>query len=1139
MYSKFPLTTLLILLCSGAFAEDALRSVNLQLKWDHQFQFAGYYAAQWKGFYAEEGLDVTFTPRVNPDKSLKTVHIELAEGRADFAIGGPDLLQYVDAGYPFVLLSSLYQRSPFSFVVLDQSDIFSVADLYQSCIGTTHDFGEMELKTLFLKEGFQLEGVNWGEFKFGLESLIDNSCPVVITYGVSAKWAAKEKDLKVRELKSEHFGIQFYGDVLYTRELLATQEPQFVEAFRKASMKGWQYALDHPNEIARMIDQKLNRVFIYKDNFEYNILSADEIRILTNYPITQLGHSNYERWKKIQSYLYEIGVVETQDLSPKFIFDYEKLQQNQLKSSKRILLYFSIVLVGVILIFGFLSWRKRGRESLLVSEKTQLLETQSLLNTILNLVPIKIYWKDKESRFIGGNQSFLEDCRLNSVEEIKGKKDSDMPWANLAELYRKDDLDVMNGGVGQFSGEIKFESARRGVQWVKSQKIPLKDSGGNVIGVLGSYQHITEFKEALAASNREKQKSTTLANRLKSLIDFSPDMIFYKDYLDTDGLYVICNGYFEEWLGLTERDIIGKKDTDLFSKVMAEQFRQEDLSILKTKQTYHKEMYLAFASGRQRLYDFVKLPVIGKDGRVEGVLGVARDITEERESRNIYDAVFTVSKDAYFVLGVDGAISNCNQAAVDMIGVSTKADLIGLRLIRDFTPERQSDGRLSVDVVKQANRNVNESDDGISLTHNFEHKDINGHPLYVDVFLARLGEPGHTPILVQWHDVSESKFKQDQLEQARKGAESLAQAKALFLANMSHEIRTPLNAIVGLSQLAVKSTDQDKISKYISNIHGSSHHLLQIVNDILDYSKLEADKVQLERLPVDIKHLVDQIVKMYLEQAEGKSLSLTSSWTENVPDQVLGDATRIKQILTNLVSNAIKFTENGSVEVSLDTDGEWFVLSVTDTGVGIDQSKLENLFDPFTQEDISTTRQYGGTGLGLSICHSLTQLMGGEIQVISQKTKGTTFSVRLPMVVTDAGIAPKQDTVLAPDLSNKRILIAEDNPLNQMVIEELLSETRAQLDIVNDGQAAVASIETKDYDLVLMDIQMPVLDGLSAVKKIREMGYGNLMVVALTANSGDDEKNKALGAGMNDFVTKPVDQAQLFSKLTYWLNPHP
>lgn len=394
-------------------------------------------------------------------------------------------------------------------------------------------------------------------------------------------------------------------------------------------------------------------------------------------------------------------------------------------------------------------------------------------------------------------------------------------------------------------------------------------------------------------------------------------------------------------------------------------------------------------------------------------------------------------------------------------------------------------------------------------------------------------------------DITDQKRVQETLQQARDAAVAASRAKSDFLANMSHEIRTPMNGVLGMTGLALELATDPVQREYLSLVRSSADSLMGVINEVLDFSKIEAGHMHIEFTDVVLRPWLDEIVRPLQMRAREKGLNFVLDLADDLPAQLRTDGLRLRQILTNLVSNAIKFTAEGGVTVRLHVvghrpDGEMLLaLDVIDTGIGIAPDKQRLIFEPFSQADGSITRQFGGTGLGLSICHRLCSLLGGSIGLESSLGEGTTFRVRVPVTAvplsSGSSDLPPTTTMNPPPNGPLRILLAEDHPVNQKVAQIMLTKSGHSVELAADGAQAVEAASQGDFDLILMDVQMPVMDGLEATRRIRahegEQQRPRVTIIAMTANAREEDRQVCLEAGMDDFVSKPIRMATLLEKL--------
>lgn len=520
--------------------------------------------------------------------------------------------------------------------------------------------------------------------------------------------------------------------------------------------------------------------------------------------------------------------------------------------------------------------------------------------------------------------------------------------------------------------------------------------------------------------------------------------------------------------------------------------------------------------------------------QAEQMKALISDVTAQKLLSKYSLSLIEASHDPLFAVSIDGKITDMNNASEKVTGVS-RENLIGSDFIEYFTdPDKARDGYQQVfakSFVADYPLTIKDAELTEVLVNGSVYKDDKGNVLGV-VVVAR--------------DVTAQKRFENELIEAKSNAECATlkaeestKLKEAFLANMSHEIRTPMNAIIGFSDILVKRKLGEQEKEYVKIIKSAGEKLLTIINDILDISKIEAGMMTFEENSFSVKDTFKSLNVMLMEKANEKNIELLFSCDKNVPDVLLGDHTRLTQIIINLTSNAIKFTEKGRVYVHAKVRQlmDKIILlefSIKDTGIGIPKDKLEQIFERFRQAESHTTRKYGGTGLGLSIAKQLVELQGGTLSVESELNMGSVFSFCIPYKITkqtQPKLAISKKNYIMKDMINLNILLVEDNKLNVKLILSLFSENNLKLVVAENGKIGIEKIKETGFDIILMDMEMPVMNGYEATSVIRKEMKSKIPIIAMTAHAMAGERERCLSLGMNEYLSKPIDANMLFEKM--------
>ncbi|MGH9350821.1 MAG: PAS domain S-box protein [Terriglobia bacterium] len=664
---------------------------------------------------------------------------------------------------------------------------------------------------------------------------------------------------------------------------------------------------------------------------------------------------------------------------------------------------------------------------------------------------------------------------------------------------------------------------------------------------LGSKEH--EYAEFV---RRAMQRESQHERRYRELLDNSSDIVYTHDL---DGKLITWSKAGELITGYTQREVFQKNIADLALPEQRETVRAWARQISEGRGPATFELVVSDRNGSPVALD-VSTRAITQEGRPAGILGFARDITARKRAEEALKqselrlrTVVTNVPVILFAVDRAGVFTLCEGKGLEALGL--KPGALAGRSVHNLD-------RFLPGIGSTFSRAI--SGETFTATH-----EAGGLIYEGQVTPVRDSRGEVTGLIGIAAEVTERKKAEEATEKARKAAEAASRAKSEFLANMSHEIRTPMNGILGMTELALETELTAEQREYLETVKLSGDALMAVINDVLDFSKIEAGKLDFDESEFDLRDLLESTLKPFVIKGRQKGLKVLCSVQPNVPVELLGDSGRLRQVLTNLLGNAIKFTAQGSVKVGVEAevvDGKEALLrfEVADTGIGIPQDKQGVIFEAFAQADGSTTRKYGGTGLGLTITKRIVEMMGGAIGVESEPDRGSNFYFTLAFPLANAlppaGALPQMESArdesaldlaysLKPEAKGRmlKILLVEDHPANQKLARFLLEKYGYRVEAANDGMEAIAALQKEasdPFDLVLMDIQMPRMDGFEATTMIRRMQKGSgkrVPVVAMTAHAMKGDKERCLNAGMDGYVSKPVRRSEIIGtieRLTGW-----
>jgi len=709
---------------------------------------------------------------------------------------------------------------------------------------------------------------------------------------------------------------------------------------------------------------------------------------------------------------------------------------------------------------------------------------------------------------------------------------------SILSLIHPDDVDELMAfhlkesdlkGIPAYSGEYRLRKKSGEYRWVEDKSREILDQEGRVVLHEGLLQDITERKKSREEILRSQDRYRVLASNIPLTSVF---------LIDKDLRYIVAQGSTMRNWGMKPSDFEGKTLSEVHKNNLSEIEPSVKTALLE-KEDVNKILIF-----RKRVYEMVIKPIL-HEGEVEYALGILRDINEEfeakenlRKSEEKYRRLVEESTEIIFSMNSDLTLTYVSPNVNQFLGYEPSEVLH--RKLTEFLHESDL-----MEFEKNATEKINFLENNQLLEFKLKSKDGEYRIFSSNGKLISTDEGVYYNGIAR--DITVLKEAQKELYHAKEKAEQASQVKSQFLSVMSHEIRTPMNAVIGMSHLLIEDNPRPDQLENLKTLQFSAENLLGLINDILDFTKIDSGKVELEHVDFEIRNVINRILHSYTYQAREKSLDIILEIEDNIPKRLFGDPVRLGQVVNNLVSNAVKFTQTGFIKIALeriDEDSEEIAVRFVfeDSGIGIPEEKLGSIFEAFTQASTETTRKFGGTGLGLAIVKRLLKLFGSEIMVTRREGGGTLFSfdIRFEKIKVFTDIHFKQIVSSDKNLQMAKILVAEDNLVNQIMINKFLTKWGVmEIVMANDGKEAIKEFDLHDFNLILLDLQMPELDGFAVAQYIRnhrDHSKRNIPIIALTASSLIDVKLQLEEVGMNDFIPKPFNPDNLYSKIIRFLN---